>query len=123
MANELEVDKISHDPAVVAAYRGDPLVHDRVSARWFTEFMAAMEYVRGNAHRLTEPILLQVAGEDHLVDAGASRDFFDDLPRGDKKLIVYDDLYHEIYNEPAQRAKQVLDDLSQWLQARIGNGK
>ena len=32
-ANGLNADFISHDPAVVAAYRADPLVHDRISAR------------------------------------------------------------------------------------------
>ena len=41
--NELDASKISHDEKVVTAYRNDPLVHDRVTVRWFTEFLSAME--------------------------------------------------------------------------------
>ena len=33
VGNGLNADYISHDPAVVAAYKADPLVHDRISAR------------------------------------------------------------------------------------------
>jgi alpha-beta hydrolase superfamily lysophospholipase len=119
LSNELEVDKISHDAAVVSAYRNDPLVHDRVSARWYTEVLGTMQYVVGNAHRIAVPVLLQVAGDDHLVDAEASRRFFEALSTEDKRLIVYDGLYHEIYNEPEPQAGAVMTDLTAWLKARI----
>jgi alpha-beta hydrolase superfamily lysophospholipase len=119
LSNELEVDRISHDAAVVAAYRNDPLVHDRVSARWYTETLEAMQYVGANAHRLTVPVLLQVAGDDYLVDAEASRRFYAALSAEDKRLIVYEGLYHEIYNEPEPQAKAVLDDLTAWFKTRM----
>ena len=67
MGNELDASKISHDPDVVSAYETDPLVHGRVSARFFTEFIAAMETVNERASAVKDPILLQVAGDDHLV--------------------------------------------------------
>ena len=33
VGNGLDVQALSHDPAVVAAYQADPLCHDRISAR------------------------------------------------------------------------------------------
>jgi alpha-beta hydrolase superfamily lysophospholipase len=119
MGNELNAAKISHDPNVVRAYINDPLVHDRISPRFFTEFMAAMETVNQQVSSIRIPILLQVAGDDHLVNARAAGKFFENLEVPDKTLHVYEGLYHEIYNEqPAQR-EQVLKDLEDWFEGRL----
>ena len=120
MGNELDASKISHDPQVVRAYEDDPLVHDRVSARFFTEFMSAMETVNQHASAIKAPLLLQLAGDDHLVNARASQDFFKNLDSEDKTLHVYDGLYHEIYNETESERRRVLQDLAAWLEAHIG---
>jgi acylglycerol lipase len=119
MANELDPTKISHDKSVVDAYIHDPLVHNRVTARWFTEFAAAMEKIRQSAPELKVPILMQIAGNDFLVDASASESFFNHLSLEDKTIHVYSDLFHEIYNEPEKERAAVLDDLHTWLEARL----
>ena len=120
MGNELDAGKISHDSKVVSAYKTDPLVHDRVSARFFTEFLAAMDTVRAQASSLKVPILLQVAGDDHLVNARSSVQFFEKLDIEDKTLQVYDGGYHEIYNEGEDLRRQVFKDLEDWLEKRLG---
>lgn len=119
MSNELDAAKISHDENVVNAYINDPLVHDRVSARFFTELMAAMEAVNQQVSSIRNPILMQVAGDDHLVNARAAEQFFERLEAPDKTLRVYEGLYHEIYNEPAAQREQVLKDLEDWLVERL----
>lgn len=119
MGNELDATKVSHNPEVVRAYETDPLVHDRVSARFFTELLAAMETVNERTSSLTVPILLQVAGDDHLVNARSSVQFFENLTLPDKTLHVYDGLYHEIYNERVDQREQVLKDLEDWLEKHI----
>jgi len=119
MSNELDAARISRDPAVVRAYESDPLVHDRVSARFFTELMQAMETVNQQASALKVPILMQVAGEDFLVNAESSGLFFDKLTVEDKTLQVYDGMYHEIYNAPQEERKRVLNDLEGWLLQRM----
>ena len=115
LGNELDATKISHDPRVVSAYTADPLVHDRVSARWFTEFLDAMVKAHQHADRLEVPLLMQLAGDDHLTDSSAARTFFDHVTFGDKTLHWYDDLYHEIYNEPEDQRAQAINDLIDWL--------
>ena len=117
--NELDSSKISHDPEVVKAYDNDPLVHGRITARWFTEFMSAMAWTRENAGRIKLPVLMQVAGDDRLVDAPTSRRFFESLTVSDKTLLYYDNLYHEIYNERLEDRNIVLNDLVNWLQKHM----
>jgi alpha-beta hydrolase superfamily lysophospholipase len=119
MGNGLDAGKISHDPDVVSAYVSDPLVHDRVSSRFFTELMAAKETVIQQASTLHVPIMMQVAGDDHLVSARSSELFYDKLAVSDKTLHVYEDLYHEIYNEPEAQREKVLKDLENWLGERV----
>ncbi len=123
MGNELDAARVSHDPEVVNAYETDPLVHDRVSARFFTEFLATMETVNERASTLKVPILLQVAGDDRLVNARSSAQFFENLTLQDKTLHVYDGLYHEIYNEMEDQRTQVLKDLEGWLEKHLKNGE
>ena len=119
LGNEVDASKISHDEEVVRAYENDPLVHDRVSARWFTEFLSAMEEVHRLCSKLEVPTLMQVAGDDDLVDADASKTFFENLTLDDKTLYLYDGLYHEIYNEPEDQRAKVLSDLETWLENHI----
>jgi alpha-beta hydrolase superfamily lysophospholipase len=117
--NELDASKISHDDKVVAAYKNDPLVHNRVSARWFTEFLCSMENANKEAKEIKVPVLMQIAGDDHLVNADAAKSFFGRLAIKDKTLHAYDVLYHEVYNERENDKKIVIDDLEAWINSHI----
>ena len=127
LSNELDAADISHDPKVVAAYKTDPLVHDRVTARFFTEFLAAMETVHSRAPRLKIPILLQVSGDDKLVNTRSSTQFFERLDLEDKTLHIYENGYHEIYNEVENLQIEVFKDLENWFEKQmrslLGEGK
>ncbi|MBS3757187.1 MAG: lysophospholipase [Desulfobacterales bacterium] len=117
--NALDSGFLSHDSAVVTDYDNDPLVHPWVTARWFTEYLDAMADTIRSASSIQMPILMQAAGDDHLVDAEASRKFFDSLTLTDKTFYFYDHLYHEIYNELGEKREQVLGDLTGWLDDHI----
>ncbi len=117
--NELNAAHLSHDASVVDAYIHDPLVHRKVTARWFTEFLKAMDQTFQGASRLHMPVLMQVAGDDRLVDAASSKCFFENIPGRNKTLCFYDGLFHEIYNETDKERKKVIGDLKQWLHHQI----
>lgn len=119
MANGLPIDVLSHDLEVVAAYRADPAVHDRISARLFDAIVAAGVAARADAGRLHVPTLGLVAGRDRFVDAAGSRAFFAALPKGVGTLHVYEDLYHEVLNEREPDRSRVLGDLRAWLEAQL----
>lgn len=117
--NKLELDYLSHDATVVAAYRSDALVHGVATPRLIRFMQDAIASTMAAAPHLRIPVLLQVAGNDHLVDNAGSRRWFDLLAPGVGTMHWYDDAYHEIYNESAERRARVLADLSAWLSARI----
>ena len=112
--NEVDPAGISQDPAVVGAYREDPLVHDRISARLHAEWVAASRSVLGRAGQLRVPFLLIVSGADRVVDPEGSME----LDRGadcGQELRVYPDRYHEPFNDVG--SDRVAEDLLDWLQA------
>ena len=115
---KLPLRKISRDPAVVAAYLADPLVHPRrVRARLGAEMLAAMDEVAGGLPRLTLPILVMQGTLDALVDPSAAGYVHARVGSPDRTLRVYPGLYHEIFNEPER--DRVLDDLVEWVVERV----
>ncbi len=117
--NELDPQNISRDPQIVRQYIEDPLVHDRVSTNWYVQFLKATEKALGRAADITIPILVQAAGEDRLVSTAAVKTFFEKLTISDRALYVYDDLYHEIYNETEPDRQKVISRLCTWLTRQI----
>jgi alpha-beta hydrolase superfamily lysophospholipase len=119
MPNGLDVGYISHDANTVTAYKTDPLVHDRISARWVASCMDEIAALDAAPDAFDLPLLMQIAGDDHLVSPAASLAFFERLGTRDKTLHHYENLYHEIYNEPTHDRQPVLDDLKTWVARRF----
>lgn len=113
MPSGLEQDAICKDPQVVKEYINDPLVHDKVTARWFTEALQAHRDVRAEVSKLKMPVLMLHGEADRLVAVEIGRSFYPLVPAEHKKLITYPGLFHEIFNEPEQR--QVFNDIAAWL--------
>jgi alpha-beta hydrolase superfamily lysophospholipase len=113
VSNQLKVDRISHDPAVVRAYREDPLVHDRLTARLALATLAGGREVLAAAAGWRTRTLLMWAGDDHLVAARASAAFAAAAPANVVRSRCFDAMYHEILNEPD--ARTVFDLLADWL--------
>jgi alpha-beta hydrolase superfamily lysophospholipase len=114
----LDADGVSRDPAVVAAYKADPLVYTgKIGARLGKEFMDAMAAAQAGAPKIRLPILIQHGEADRLTAPAGSRYLFDHVASKDKRLEIYPGLFHEIYNEPERDA--VLDDLIGWFDAHV----
>ena len=115
--NGLDPKFLSHDPAVVAAYKADPRVHDRISARLARFIADGGPWVLERAPRWTVPTLLMYAGDDHLVNPAGSRAFAAAAPKELVTAHCFDRLYHELFNE--RDAEPVFAMLKQWLDARF----
>ena len=113
VGNGLKSQYLSHDPDVVAAYRADPLVHDRISARLVRFIADSGEQVIAAAPLWKVPTLLMYAGNDRLVNPAGSRRFAATVPRARIKAICFEAMYHEIFNE--QDAAPVYAALQTWL--------
>lgn len=115
--NGVHPEWLSHDPAVVAAYRADPLVHRTVTLGGYLAVRKAMASVRRRAAAMAVPCLILQAGDDRIVSAAASRAFAAAVPTPGSACRVYDGWYHELFNEPGRQ--EVLDELRRWLEARL----
>lgn len=114
LANEVDPALLSRDPAVAAEYASDPLVHDRISSRLFTEWMAACELSIQRASELKVPVLLIVSGDDRIIDHRGALEF---ARRAEARATVrrYPGRFHEPFNDVG--SDEVFADLAAWLTA------
>ncbi len=114
----LNASHVSRDPAVVQAYRDDPLVYSgKTTARLAAELLKAMQRIAFEANRITLPVLILHGGDDKLADPAGARMLYDKVNSRDKTIKIYDHLYHEIINEPERRT--VLEDMEKWLEMHL----
>jgi acylglycerol lipase len=114
----LDASSISRDPAVVEAYRNDPLVYTgKVSAGIGWALIERMEQFPSQYRELRLPVLLQHGTADQMANVEGSRELERLAVNATVTSHYYEGLYHEIYNEPEQQA--VLADLVAWLDATV----
>lgn len=113
VGNGLKPAWISRDPAVVAAYQADPLVHDRITPTMARAIVDDGEMVRQHAPDWVVPTLLLWAGSDRCVAPGGSTEFAETAPASAVTSHCFEPLFHEIFNEPERG--QVLARLGAWL--------
>jgi alpha-beta hydrolase superfamily lysophospholipase len=112
----LDVETVSRDPEVVAAYRADPLNHTgRMVARTGTAIMLGAAGMPARLRSLTLPLLVVHGGADRLMPPSASEVVRRYAASPDLTVRVYDGLYHEPHNEPEK--DEVLADVVAWLDA------
>lgn len=115
----LNTEGLSRDPAVGAAYRADPLVHSKMSARLYMGVYTAGLWALEHAAEFPLPLLLFHGGADPITSAAASREFAARAP--DCTFKEWPGLRHEIHNEPEQAA--VFAEVIAWLNARVAVGE
>lgn len=114
VGNGLNASLLSHDPAVVSAYKNDKRVHDRISGRLARFIAQEGAAVLACAPAWIVPTLLLYAGADRLVNPAACRAFADNAPSSVVNARCFDTLYHEIFNE--LEAGPVFAELQHWLE-------
>jgi alpha-beta hydrolase superfamily lysophospholipase len=110
----LDPEALSRDPAVTAAYRADPLVHDRGSLGLARDSLAATVQVEA-ATTLGAPVLVVHGSADRIAFVEGSRALAARLP-GTVTLREHAGLFHEPHNEPEREL--VLAEIAGWLDAR-----
>ncbi len=117
---QLDAAGVSRDPAVVEAYKADPLINQgKMSARFVSELFKAMNRVQAEAGKITLPVLIMHGESDAMTAPSGSRFLYESVSSADKTLKLYPELYHEIFNEPER--EQVIDDLLAWCDQQIAS--
>jgi acylglycerol lipase len=114
----LDAELVSRDPAVVAAYQADPLVHHgRIPARTAAQIADTTAAFPEQVGAITLPTLILYGTADGLCPPAGSVMLGEQLGSTDVTIRAYEGLYHEILNEPERET--VIGDVRDWLNARI----
>lgn len=110
-------EALSRDRAVVEAYRNDPLVYHGPPRFSRESEMGKMGGELGQlAPSVKLPILIMAGSASPLGEGEGSRALYDVVGSEDKTLKLYEELLHEIFNEPEHR--EVMSDMYVWLSER-----
>ncbi len=111
---------LSHDSQIVAAYRRDSLVHDRITPRLYSEIQRAISEVEEKVRQVRVPLLLLIPAQDQLVRPDLMQRFAASV--GEPKRVVvktYAGLYHEVLNE--RNRSSTITDVLGWIERHIAS--
>jgi alpha-beta hydrolase superfamily lysophospholipase len=114
LENGLDVTGLSRIQDVVDAYRADPLVHSKVSARLGMDLIANGLFILEKGEQVRVPLLLMVGSADRIIDPLAVRQLSSKIPG-----VTYREWeggYHELHNEPNQM--EVLQFVLDWIEGQ-----
>jgi alpha-beta hydrolase superfamily lysophospholipase len=116
----LEPDHLSRDLSVGQAYLADPLVHNKISARTFTETSESGEWVLEHADQNKIPLLIAHGDADQITDYAASEAFA--KKAGElASFKSWPGARHETQNETNK--KEVIQFYANWFLQQLGNQK
>lgn len=105
---------VSRDPAVVENYIKDPLNLKKSTIKMSGEvFIKGPAWLASHIGEYNLPCLLLHGGSDLIVTPESSKWFFENISSVDKARKVYQELYHEIFNE--KERDEVIADVIDWL--------
>lgn len=118
----LDPATVSRDQKVVEAYINDRLVHDKASLGFGKSALNAIDLCFARAGELALPLLIMHGTADRIAYSSGSEEFAKlvDAAGGDVILKLWDDLYHEIHNEPEKA--EVIEFMIEWLDEHLQPG-
>ena len=116
LASGLDPKSISRDEKVVQAYINDPLVHDKISLGFGKTILGVTHWTLKHAGDFPLPLLLMHGKKDVLAFPSSSIEFAAPL-KENCTLLLWENAYHEIHNEPEQT--EVFKTMTQWMNARL----
>jgi alpha-beta hydrolase superfamily lysophospholipase len=112
MDNEVDPGTVSRIPEVVDAYRSDPLVHSKISARLYAEWRHAADENLAHAGEIGIPFLILVGTDDRLIDPAGSQELHAKAAaRSELRLLP--GRYHEPFND--LNSDEVFSTIAEWV--------
>lgn len=99
---------------VVEDYIKDPFVLKSATFNFYNEFFnKATDDVINNLDKYNLPVLILHGEKDAIVPASISENLYDKISSENKELVIYPNLFHEIFNEKTK--DEVIDKVISWL--------
>lgn len=115
-SNSLNPFDLSHDKNTANTYTSDSLVHNQITAGFFSNTSASGIWILEHADELNVPLLLMHGSGDRITSHAASQQF---AQKTNKKCTfkLWDGLYHELHNE--FQKQEILTYIVQWLDNQL----
>jgi alpha-beta hydrolase superfamily lysophospholipase len=110
---------ISSDPAEVARYASDPLVHGKISARLGVSLTGEVEDVLMRAGRIQLPSLIFHGDADPIVSVDGTRKLAKGLGTDDVRYEELRGYMHEPHHETKERRERLFAIVREWLLPRL----
>lgn len=109
---------VSRDPKVVEEYNNDKLVLKSITIKLYYEFLIrGVSWLERNKDQFTVSTLLLHGKDDKIINYNSIISFEERILSKDKKIIIYEKLYHEIFNE--KEKDEVIKDVIDWLNKSV----
>jgi len=103
---------------VIDDYIKDPLILKKVSFRLLgNAFIVGTKFVENNIKNISCPTFVMHGEKDGIVEASIGEWTYANLACVDKKIKIYPNLYHEIFNEVNK--DEVIKNLIDWCEERV----
>ncbi len=114
--NALDLSGLARDPQIEVAYRNDPLVHGKISARLGMQLLSNGAKAL-QVHEYPYPLVILQGSADRLVNPIMNIEWAKHL-KGPVTLKVWDGFYHELHNEPEKESVflYILDQMKSYIQ-------
>ena len=119
LSNGIDCSLLTHDSDEISDYENDPMVHNRISARLYTEIIKTSAECMNRVSEITVPLLLLHGKNDMIADPASSEKIYQDASSTIKEFYIFDGLYHEIINEAREDRDRVLTLLVGWLSKQL----
>ncbi len=95
----------------------DELIYRRFTSRWGRELIRFQKDADKNIHRLDVPTLFLIGTDDRIVDSYYTMKKFETIDQKDKmKLNIYEDYWHELFNELPEKRVKVFQDVEEFIE-------
>lgn len=112
----LETEAISRDEKIVQIYKADALVHDKVALGFGKAMLGAVQWTLEHAAEFPLPLLMLHGKADRIAFPAGSIEFANSV-KDNCTLMLWDDAYHELHNEPEKN--EVFKTMTIWMGARV----
>ena len=98
--NPIYPPHLTHDEEEMKAYKQDPLIKRKISARLLQQMISAINILKSQSSRsVSFPLFILMAGLEKVVSKDSIHHFFKNTDSPHKELYEFDGYYHEIFQE------------------------
>ena len=105
---------LTHDAAEAKRYAGDPLITRAIALNILLDLYETSERIVADAGAIRVPALVLSGGADWVVDVKEQQKFFDRLGSANKKMRLFDGMYHDLLHESGRA--EVLAEIREFIE-------